>query len=246
MKISVQAYTIRDKAKEDMKGALRAIAESGYEGVELAGFNGLTAEELKCELDKNNLTPSGAHVTIDALENDFDGWMSNLELLGMDAVTIPWLPSELFSDKDKVTEIIGRLNALAEKMKPHGIELSFHNHGIEISSGAMERMANECPGLMLEVDTYWVKFAGVDPLEFLEKLKSRVSLIHIKDMLDKPDLAHNDPNPNILEGCMDIAAVMKKAGEIGVRWAVVEMDIPIGDSVEAICRSRENLKAIGY
>jgi UDP-N-acetylenolpyruvoylglucosamine reductase len=46
----LQMYSVRDITKENLKDALRQVAEMGYKYVEFAGFFGNTAEDVKALL----------------------------------------------------------------------------------------------------------------------------------------------------------------------------------------------------
>ena len=70
MGIGLQMYTLRDETAADFAGTLRKVAELGYEGVEFAGFGGLSAEELRSLLQETGLQAIGAHVSVQALEED--------------------------------------------------------------------------------------------------------------------------------------------------------------------------------
>ena len=50
--VAVQVYSVRDEAKADLLGTLKEIKKMGYDGVELAGLCGHTADEVKAMLDK--------------------------------------------------------------------------------------------------------------------------------------------------------------------------------------------------
>ena len=71
--VALQMYTLRDIIGEDTKGVVQQVAEMGYEGVELAGFGSLTAQQFKDALDANNLKAISSHANIERMENDFDG-----------------------------------------------------------------------------------------------------------------------------------------------------------------------------
>ena len=57
----LQMYSVRDVTKENLKDALRQVAEMGYKHVEFAGFFGNTAEDVKAWLDEFGLAVSATH-----------------------------------------------------------------------------------------------------------------------------------------------------------------------------------------
>ena len=70
--IAVQVYSVREEAEADFAGTMKKLAQMGYDGVELAGLYGKTAEEIKNVLDENNLTAVSAHVPVEELEKDME------------------------------------------------------------------------------------------------------------------------------------------------------------------------------
>lgn len=244
MKIALQLYTLRDALAKDFEETLKAVAKAGYSGVEFAGFHKLSAGEISPLLKEYGLTALSAHMGYRELEGNIDLWCENARLFDMRKLTVPGVEHDILrTDIGRFTDV---LNTVSERLADRGIELSFHNHSIEFSEGYIYKIMERCPDLKMELDTYWAKFAGTDPIEVMDKYRDRVSLIHIKDMLDKSNITEATANPNILEGCMDIKGILKKAGHIGLDWAIVEMDITVGDPVQAAVKSRKNLAGIGY
>ena len=57
MKIALQLYSVRDciQSGEDMRAVMKKIKAMGYEGVEFAGYAGLSPQEVKAALDEAGL-----------------------------------------------------------------------------------------------------------------------------------------------------------------------------------------------
>ncbi|SVA65779.1 uncharacterized protein METZ01_LOCUS118633, partial [marine metagenome] len=66
--VALQMYTVRDVCEKDFVGALRQVADIGYEGVELAGSYGLDAEVLRDILVDVNLKCVGSHTGFDDID----------------------------------------------------------------------------------------------------------------------------------------------------------------------------------
>ena len=62
--VGLQMYTVRDVCEQNFVGALRQVADIGYEGVELAGSYGLNAEVLRDILVDVNLKCIGSHTSL--------------------------------------------------------------------------------------------------------------------------------------------------------------------------------------
>ncbi|MFK4997085.1 hypothetical protein ACI2OX_04335 [Bacillus sp. N9] len=63
---------MREETKRDFKGTLRKVAELGFDGVELAGYGGLTATELRDTLQDLGLKVAANHVPLADLETNLD------------------------------------------------------------------------------------------------------------------------------------------------------------------------------
>ena len=243
MKLGIQLYTLRDFAEKDLEDVLKKISSYGYDGVELAGLYGKSAQEIKDLLDKYNLTALSAHVSYQELEESFDAWCENARIFGMDKLSIPGYDMNLLRG-DAFFETAKKFNSLIERYAEKGIKIGFHNHDGEFADGIIENMEKECPNLKFEFDTYWITFAKKDPVAYLKSFGSKVFLIHLKDM--KPGgIEHSTPNPAVMEGILDITAILNCVKYTSAEWVVVEMDTPDGDAFELVRKSAENLKASG-
>ena len=81
--------------------------------------------------------------------------------------------------------------------------------------------------IMLEVDTFWIYNSRIDPVEFIEKHKDRISTVHLKDGIESsPEdfAAHANrgtQNKALGEGNVPVRAILKKAEELGFTVVVV-------------------------
>ena len=83
---------------------------------------------------------------------------------------------------------------------------------------------------------------GVDPVAYLEKYKGRCPVVHMKDFI-----RNNGEVEQVALGGgeQDNAAIVKKAGECGTKWLVVEQDDhPYGEPMENMAKSAQYLKGI--
>ena len=89
--ISVQLYTLRKETAADFPAVLARLGAKGYPGVELAGFGGLTHDQLSRALTDAGLTLSSAHVGITDDLDEFGAALDAHQSLGCDTVVIPAL-----------------------------------------------------------------------------------------------------------------------------------------------------------
>ena len=92
-KIALQLYSVREDCAKDLRGTLKAVAEMGYEGVELAGDYGYSVEEWRKLLDEFGLKVAGAHLGIDTLLGDnFAKTVEFQRTIGNINLVVPSLP----------------------------------------------------------------------------------------------------------------------------------------------------------
>jgi len=237
-RVGLMLYTVRDECARDFEGTLRAVAEQGYEGVELFDFHGSPVAEVRGWLDELGLAVAGRHASLAALESDLDQLAEDAELLGINRVVLSWIdPPESVEDARSVTE---RLERLAEEAARSGLELGFHNHWGELR--VLEhgrRLFDDFLGLpiFLELDLGWAWWAGVDPVELLDLARGRVPLVHVKDF---PVQGERTFCP-VGDGNVGYERVARAAVAQGVEWLLVEQDETDGPSLDAAERSLQAL-----
>lgn len=240
MRLTVQLYTVRDALSHDLKGTLSQLRGFGLEFVELAGDYGKSGAEWREMLDELGLTASGAHIGIDALENDFDGTVAFAKAIGIGLVIVPWIGADAYADGwDKFGE---RLEVIAQKLAPHELKLAYHNHDFEYQNGdGLSAMYAAAPSVMAEVDAAWVKIGGHDPVAVIRGLGARVAAIHGKDF----DSSRSPRWTPAGEGEMPLADVVALGNELGVGFIAVELDESPGSPLDAVEASVAYYKSLG-
>ena len=133
------------------------------------------------------------------------------------------------------------------KIKAAGLNFAYHNHAFEFEAvdGKLiyDILIDELPDLDFIIDTYWVKYAGYDYLEYIKRLGAkRIKNVHFKDMASEPQ---GDICP-CGNGVIDFAPVIKLCDELGIENALVEQDNApdTGDSIGQMKISYQNLKPL--
>ena len=182
MKYGIQMYSLRDITGSDMKGALRAVAEMGYKTVEFAGFFGIDAKDIKAMLDEYGLTCVSTHTGLDEIKNNYADTLRYMEAIGNRDIIIPFTNP---ANQSEIDEIISSINELEPKLRNDGFKLAYHNHSHEFipnADGSMiHQQLEDKTNVLFEIDTYWAFNAKIDPIAILERLKDRITHIHLKD-----------------------------------------------------------------
>jgi len=241
--ISVQLYSLRNRAAQDFAGVLKDVADAGYAGVETAGLYGKTAKETRKMVDDLGLVVSSAHSAIPTPEN-VNEIVDTAKTLGYSHVISGFGPDD-FKAMDKIKAGAAKFQAGAELLKPHGLQLGYHNHWWEFDliegRYGYNWFFELCPDVFSELDVYWAcNFNKVDVPAVVKAHKSQIKLLHIKD----GPLVQGQPHTAVGSGKMNIPAIVKAAGK-DTQWLIVELDECATDMMEAVQKSISFLKQKG-
>ena len=265
--IALQLYLVRNEIEADFRGTLEKVKKMGYDGVEFAGIEGHTPEEIKQMCDEIGLIPMSAHVGYQEYVDDLEKVVSDYSTIGCKYLVISANSSRRFAPgKERYEEFIETVNRVGERVNKAGISLLYHNHSREFATYEGKYIldvyydATSPDILKAQIDTCWVSVAGIDPVEYVKKYTGRVPVLHLKDFYyDKaaftPDLsgdAHPVPRDldyrSIGDGLENIPALLDAAKEAKCEWIVVELDNPSKGMTALECaeKSISYLKNLGY
>lgn len=220
--ISLQLWSVQDACQENFEEVLTKVKEYGYDGVEFAGYYDYSDEELKKILAELSLKGSGAHISFESLRDDFEKTINFEKEIGNQAVIVPYMGADSL---EEWTEKILALKEIAKKVNSEGLVLGYHNHAHEIMDipdvNILEKMVEMIPDIQLEVDTYWLSYAGVDVLAWLKKYQKNIKWLHLKDMLVTGE---EKESTEIGQGILPIESYLNWAKNANLEWVVIEQE----------------------
>jgi sugar phosphate isomerase/epimerase len=243
--IALQMYTVRDRTAQDFAGTLRQVAEMGYRAIELAGYGGLSAADLKSALDENGLRAMAAHVAYAQFVERAEAVCAELKGLGCDFAIVPALPQEYRTDETLLREAAANFNRWGAVARDAGLRFAYHNHAFEFAPLAngtpYDILVGETdPDLVkLELDLFWAQYGGVDPVALTRQLGARASLLHVKDMAAGEERADTP----VGTGIMPWPELLAAGAEVGAEWYIVEQDHP-KNSIDDVRTSLRNLEGM--
>lgn len=239
--IGIQLYTLRNQISKDAAGTLKKVAEAGYKQVELYGFP--KADAMIAGARDAGLAIHSSHFEWDSVVNPKDAAMSDFlriveaaKKIGLSHLVIPYLQDGNRKTLDDYKKVAENANKAADIADQAGIRLSYHNHNFEFEpkdggkSGYDIFIEDFSPKMMFEIDVFWVKAAGIEPVELIKKLSGRVSQLHLKDLKDGikvPNYASGLPADAFQElgdGIIPMEPILVAAKAAGVVHCHVEQD----------------------
>ncbi|MDO4293590.1 MAG: sugar phosphate isomerase/epimerase [Eubacteriales bacterium] len=277
MQVGATIYSLMGMLREDYFGTLEKLAATGCKYIEYVttpaneqGVPVAAPAEIGRRVKEMGLTPISSHVhfTSDP-ENMKQVIAENIEMGAPRLV----LPFELMNTADEVKALAQTCNKMGELCKENGLEFYYHNHFqefVEIDGHpALDLfLAETDPALVqFQMDAYWVKRAGHDPIAMLDKLGSRCTMIHQKDLSAQADPVNlyevltppitdaafrelrakgaikNGDFVTVGQGILDVDGIVNKAKELGyAKYIIVELDnINNVEAVEQSIRYLEKL-----
>ncbi len=251
--IGVQFYTFREQFKKDVPGTLQLIAKMGIKEVEGGGSYGLPDAEFKEMLKKNGLKIISVGADFDELAKDPQKAVDEAKKYGAKYVMCAWVPHAKEFTIDDAKKAVEVFNTAGKLLAANGIKFCYHAHGYEFrpygDSNLFDYLMKELNPkyVNFEMDVFWMKHPGQDPVALLEKYPHRFLLMHLKDR--KPGTPGNldgnaDVESNVVLGSGDvgIAAIMKAAKKAGVEHYFIEDES--SRSVEQVPQSLAYLKTL--
>ncbi len=250
--IGVQLYSFRNQIPKDIPGMLSTISKMGIKEVEGGGTYGMPMADFKQLLEKNNLKTISIGADYNKLKNDLPAIIEEAKSFGASYVVCFWIPhkGEDFTLED-VNNAITVFNTAGKVLKENGLSFCYHPHGYEFRPYEQETLfdylvKNLNPAYAnFEMDVFWIKHPGQDPVALLKKYPNRFLLMHLKDR--KPgtpgnQLGQADVESNVVLGTGDvgIAEIMKVAKKYGVKHFFIEDES--SRSVEQVPMSLKFLK----
>ena len=243
--LSVQLYTVREAMADDVAGTLQRIADIGFTQVE--PYNFADVPGLAEALAAAGLTAPTTHAHyLGESAAEHERIFAAAQKAGIPIVIDPHAAADRWQTTESIDEIAAELNFAAEIAAKFGVVVGYHNHAHEIESKvgdvtAIEYFATKLhPGIVLEIDTYWVVVGGGDPVALLGKLGDKVVAIHVKD---GPATAETKDQVAVGSGSLPIADIIGAAPNA---LRVIELDDSQGDRFQAVADSyaylvKENL-----
>ncbi len=232
--IGLQLYSLRNEFKTDVPGTLAKIKEWNIRNIEGGDTYGLSVDEFKDLLKQNDLKMVSYGAEFDQLAKDPKLVIDKAKAFGSKFIICTWIPHN--NDEftiDDVKKAIKVFSAAGKLIRENGMKFCYHTHGYEFRPYQNKTLFDylvthtDPKYVNYEMDVFWVKQPGQDPVALLKKYPTRFSMLHLKDRKPGTEGNQNGNAPvetNVIlgQGDVGIAAIMKQAKKIGIKYYFIE------------------------
>lgn len=265
----VQLWTVKNELAQDFDGTLRALSRLGYRRIESAGWHGRTAAQFRAGVRAASLECVSAHYSLRDLIDDTEGRLAFARDVGARYVVAsspapsraldqnkPWAvavaEAMTLADWRSNAEAMDRIGRRAGAM---GLRFGYHIHSAEflvydkrLPMDEIVRLTDPA-NVVLELDIGWVAGAGDDPVEAVDRYRSRIHLLHIKDIASServPGRMATDERTTVVgEGTIDWRAVFRALRGAPVHSYFVEQEEPFTEPpLQALTKSIAYLRGL--
>ena len=253
MKIGVQMYTVRDYLKnpEEIYTSLKRIKSMGFNLVQFSGLGPCNIDLLAGWIKEFGLNVCSTHSPWERIsdEKELKILIDEHKKLNCPIIGLGARPQDVYPNTyEGWTRFIKKTNEICEQAGKAGLGFGYHNHELEFMKFnevcAIDRMIEECPKLEFTLDVFWVQAGGKNPCEYMDKLKNRIRILHLKDFRIT---GRNRQYAEIGMGNLDWPAIFSRCKQYNIPYAVIEQDGDfLKDPFDSLCISRKYLAENGY
>lgn len=265
--LGLQLYSVRDLLPKDYEGTLRELSAMGYREVESAGFFGRSASDVKQAMEQARLHCVSAHYSYADLSPHLDEVIQFGKALGLEYIicasaglpdgspaksTDPRLTREAMTLDDWRWNA-EQFNRMGERVNAAGIKFGYHNHTAEFRAlngvviyDELLRLTDPTK-VTMEMDCGWVIVGGKNPVDYLQRYPTRISMLHVKDFkLSGEPGSDTQPPPSaeLGRGNIDYRPIFAAAKKANIKHAFIEQEQYDMPPMEALKIDAEYMKAL--
>lgn len=230
--VALQLYSLRNEMKEDPLKYHELISEWGISALEGGGTYGMEDAEYIKLLADNDLRIISVGAEYMQLTRNIQPIINQAKKYGAKYATCYWIPhAEGPISMEEIKIATALFNAVGAELKKEGITFLYHPHGYEFAKDRnkfrFNYMLENAKNFAFNMDVFWVKMGGGDPLKIMKKYPGKFPILHLKDRRKGTPGSKNgqgDVDTNVILGTggIDIAGIIKEAKRQGTKYLTIE------------------------
>jgi sugar phosphate isomerase/epimerase len=228
--VGLELYSVRNALKEDLTGAVRTVAQMGYQCVEFYApyydWTEAQTKDMRKLLDDLGVHCYSTHNSDTYFTPEKLKRASHMNVI-LGSKYLVMSSSQPKPGWDGWKEVADTLNSATDQLQAAGLKPGYHNHELEFTPVEGQRpieflAKNTKPSVMLQLDVGTCIKAGSDPVAWIRGNPGRIRSIHCKDWAPGADKGYT-----VLfgEGVADWKGIFAAAeGGGGVEYYLVEQE----------------------
>jgi sugar phosphate isomerase/epimerase len=226
--VAVQLYSVRREIITDFENNIRKLANIGFKGVETYALpSNITLARAAKAFRKHGLKVISMHTELPG-GRETENILRSAEAYGCSYVVYPgWPKDEKYKDLEGIKRMAGVYNKAGSFLRSKGLHFGLHNHWWEFQlvDGVYPfyyLLENLDPEIFFEIDAYWARTGGMDPVKIVKEFGARAPFLHVKD---GPAVEGEKSYEQVPagSGVMDYKSIAKAGGR-NIKWMIVEFD----------------------
>lgn len=229
---ALQLWSVKLALEKDPLAVLNQIAANGYKKIESfegpkGMFWGMKNTEFKKVMDDLGMNIFSTHCNDTGDFKSFEQKAAAAGEIGLKYIICAYKGPQ--KTLDNFNQFADEFNTCGEIAKKHGLRFAYHNHDYSFvpMNGIVPMdvmMKNTDPAMVdFEMDLYWTRVAGIDPLAYMDKFPNRFKLVHVKDLV-KVNTPKGQESCVIGKGTIDYKTLLPEVAKRGVQHMIVEQE----------------------
>lgn len=230
--VGLQLYSLRHQMEKDVPAAIAAVEEWGLHAVEGGGnLYGHSLSEFKSILDRHHVQVVSVDTSYEEVRDNPIAVAYKAKFYGARFATFYWIPHEGTFSIEDARIAVDILNEAGKVLSANGVTLQYHPHGYEFfpheDGTILDFMLKNVEHASFQMDVFWIKQGGQDPVDFLTRYPGKFTSLHLKDRkrgsADSTD-GKADVEVNVVLGTGDVGIdkVVEVAKQQGIRYFFIE------------------------
>lgn len=250
VEIGAQLYTIRDFTQnpKDFRRSMKKISEIGYKTVQISGAGASVTAPVAREIcDEFGLSIVLTHNDVNRILHDTEALIRDHEIMGCKYIGLGSMPKK-YEDPEWIGYFAEDFREPVRMIRDAGMKFMYHNHNLDFVRANGKYLLDYLldsfgpDELGVTLDTYWLQAAGVDTVEWIEKLSDRIPCVHLKDY--SVNRNHEVKWDVVMEGNMNFPRILAALDKTCCEYALVEQDSCEESPFVCLKRSFDHLMSI--
>ncbi|MBT0584977.1 sugar phosphate isomerase/epimerase family protein [Alteromonas oceanisediminis] len=230
--IGLQLYSLRHQMADDLPAAMQSVNDWGIHAVEGGGnLYGHSLSDFKRIIDEHHIQVVSVDTSYEEVRDNPIAVAYKAKFYGARFATFYWIPHEGTFSIDDAKAAVDVLNTAGAVLKENGVTLQYHPHGYEFfpheEGTILDYMLTHVTEAQFQMDVFWIKQGGQDPVDFLTRYPGKFTSLHLKDRRHGTETTQDgkaDVDTNVVLGSGDVGIqdVVKVAKQQGIKYFFIE------------------------